>query len=376
MTTEGIDYSWARPGGARIKAAGKRFVVRYLFEDGQGGKGLDASELADLVANGLEIVLVYEAYAASAKEGRATGKAHAQAAQREINRLGLPANSPVYFAVDWDAQPGDQGAIDEYLRGCADTLGSSRVGVYAGYNVIDRCMANKTAAWFWQTYAWSGGKVREGIHIYQYLNGQNLNGAVDYNRTSLDNYGQVSKAGQISVPNQGSAPSAPAPAAGTYTVKAGDTLSAIAARYGTTYQELARINGIANPNVINVGQVLRLGGGAAPAQAPASSGRTYTVVRGDTLSGIAQRFGTNYQTLAAINGISNPNLISVGQVIKLPGGSPAPAAAPAVKTYTVKSGDTLGAIASAHGTSWERLQQLNGIANANLIFPGQVIRLS
>ena len=62
MATEGIDYSWARPGGATIKRAGKKFVVRYLFEDGQGGKGLDASELADLVANGLEIVLVYEAY--------------------------------------------------------------------------------------------------------------------------------------------------------------------------------------------------------------------------------------------------------------------------------------------------------------------------
>ena len=95
MATEGIDYSWARPGGATIKRAGKKFVVRYLFEDGQGGKGLDASELADLVANGLEIVLVYEAYAESPLGGRAVGIAHAQASQREINRLGLPKNSPV-----------------------------------------------------------------------------------------------------------------------------------------------------------------------------------------------------------------------------------------------------------------------------------------
>ena len=60
MATEGIDYSWARPGGAAIKAAGKAFAVRYLYPDGQGGKGLDASELADLQANGIEVPVVYE----------------------------------------------------------------------------------------------------------------------------------------------------------------------------------------------------------------------------------------------------------------------------------------------------------------------------
>ena len=51
MATEGIDYSWARPGGAAIAAAGKKFAVRYLYPDGQGGKGLDASELQDLHAS-------------------------------------------------------------------------------------------------------------------------------------------------------------------------------------------------------------------------------------------------------------------------------------------------------------------------------------
>lgn len=371
MATEGIDYSWARPGGAAIKRAGKQFVVRYLFEDGQGGKGLDVGELADLVANGLEIVLVYEAYARSPIEGRATGKAHAEASQREINRLGLPKNSPVYFAVDWDASAGEQGAVDEYLRGCADVIGAGRVGVYGSYAVMDRCMANKTAIWFWQTYAWSGGKVREGIHLYQYLNGQNLNGAVDYNRTSLDNYGQVSKAGQISAPSQGGAAPAPAPAGGQYTVVAGDTLSGIAARFGPSVANLVSWNGITNPNLIRVGQILNVGGGAA-APAPAQTGQ-YTVVAGDTLSGIAQRFGTSWQTLAAINGLSNPNLIRVGQVLKVTGGG---VAAPAAQTYTVKSGDTLSGIASANGTSWQRLQQLNGIADANRIFPGQVLKLS
>lgn len=366
MATEGIDYSWARPGGRNIKNAGKQFVVRYLFEDGQGGKGLDANELADLVNNGLEIVLVYEAFAASPKEGAQTGKAHAAAAQREINRLGLPEKSVVYFAADWDAQAGDQPAIDDYLRGAASIIGLDRVGLYGSADVMQRTMQSGTAKWFWQTYAWSRGRVQEGIHLYQYLNGQNLNGAVDYNRTSLDNYGQVSKAGSIapSVPT----PAQPAPAAGTYTVVSGDTLSGIAARYGTTAAELGRINGIANLNLINVGQVLRLSG-SAPA-APAQGGATYTVQPNDTLSGIAQRYGTNWQTLAALNGLPNPNLINVGQVLKVTGAAPTPAQR---KSYTVKSGDNLSTIAKNNGTDIATLARINGIPNVNLIYPGQVI---
>lgn len=112
---------------------------------------------------------------------------------------------------------------------------------------------------------------------------------------------------------------APAPAAGTYKVVAGDTLSAIATRfnYPGGYQALAAANGIANPNLIQVGQVLNVSHGAAPAPAPAH--KTYTVVHGDTLSGIASRFNYpgGYAALAKFNGISNPNLIQIGQVIRL-----------------------------------------------------------
>ena len=96
-------------------------------------------------------------------------------------------------------------------------------------------------------------------------------------------------------------------AAGTYTVKSGDTLSRIAAKYGTTVAKLVEINGIKNPNLIRVGQVLRLPGGAAK----------YTVVAGDTLSRIAAKYGTTVAKLAADNGIKNPNLIHVGQVITI-----------------------------------------------------------
>lgn len=371
---EGVDYSWARPGGKTLKDAGKHFAVRYLYPDGQGGKGLDASELADLQGNGVEVPVVYESYAARAKEGRAAGNADAKTAQAALLAVGLPANLPIYFAVDYDAPESDQGVIDEYLRGAAEVIGADRVGVYGGYWIVKRCFENKTAAWLWQTYAWSGGNVHPENHLYQYRNGQNLNGAVDFTRALKDNYGQPSKFGGVTPPAPAPAPAEPAK--GTYTVVAGDTLSAIASRFGTDYKTLAAINHIPDPNKIFPGQVLQLSGGsnavpASPASSP--SARTYTVVSGDTLSGIAQRYGTSYQTLAAINGLADPNKIFPGQVLKVTGEGPAPT--PASVTYTVKGGDTLSGIASKYNTSWQRLQQLNGIPDANKIYPGQVLKI-
>lgn len=142
------------------------------------------------------------------------------------------------------------------------------------------------------------------------------NGNLDLNKAYMD----ATAWGKYANPSGGSAapvtPSEPAtpapqPSAVTYTVQPGDTLSGIAAAYNTTYQHLADINGIANPNLIYPGQVLTISGGGAPA--PQQT--VYTVQPGDTLSGIAAAFGTTYQHLAAVNGISNPNLIYPGQQI-------------------------------------------------------------
>lgn len=99
---------------------------------------------------------------------------------------------------------------------------------------------------------------------------------------------------------------------------------------------------------------------------------TYTVQPGDTLSAIAAKYGTDYQTLANMNGIANPNLIYAGTTLIVPGGG---GSAPAGRTYTVKPGDTLSGIAAKYGTTWQHLQQINGIANANLIHVGDVLRI-
>jgi LysM repeat protein len=114
----------------------------------------------------------------------------------------------------------------------------------------------------------------------------------------------------------------------------------------------------------------------APAPAPAPSGyQTYTVVSGDTLSGIAARYGTTYQKIAADNGIANPNLIFPGQVLKIYGGNGGGNTGGGQKTYTVKSGDTLSGIAAMFGTTYQKIAADNGIANPNLIFPGQVLTI-
>ena len=92
-----------------------------------------------------------------------------------------------------------------------------------------------------------------------------------------------------------------------YIVRKGDTLSKIAEMYNTTYQELAKYNNIENPNLIYPGEEIKI---------PNNSNQiVYIVKPGDTLSGIAEKYNTTYQELAKTNNIENPNLIYPGQKI-------------------------------------------------------------
>ncbi|MCD7990454.1 MAG: LysM peptidoglycan-binding domain-containing protein [Clostridia bacterium] len=93
---------------------------------------------------------------------------------------------------------------------------------------------------------------------------------------------------------------------------------------------------------------------------------TYRVQGGDTLWGISRRFNTTVSRLAALNHISNPNIIYKGQILEIPDN-------PGAIIYQVKSGDTLSAIANRFGTSVSALVSVNGIANPNLIYVGQVL---
>ena len=105
-----------------------------------------------------------------------------------------------------------------------------------------------------------------------------------------------------------------------YTVRAGDTLAKIAARYGTTVWKLASLNGIPNPDYIWVGQVLcvKPGGAPPPPPPPSHGGFWYPVHRGDTLYMLSRKFGWSVSYLARLNHLPNPNLIYVGQKLWIP----------------------------------------------------------
>lgn len=107
----------------------------------------------------------------------------------------------------------------------------------------------------------------------------------------------------------------------TYIVRPGDTLSKIAEKYGTTVSELSKMNGISNPNLIYAGQELKVGKGDLTPIYPGQelNHLEYTVKKGDTLSEIAEKYGTTVSELARINGLSNPDIIYPGQELSIRG---------------------------------------------------------
>ena len=219
-----------------------------------------------------------------------------------------------------------------------------------------------------------------------------VNQIVSLNQLSNPNLiyvGQVLKLKNSQTTNSSSSSSSSTAATtvGTYTVKAGDTLSAIASRYSTSSSTLASLNSLSNPNLIYVGQVLKVSSNASTSSSTSSSANStvttaasYMVKAGDTLSAIAAKYGTTYQALASTNSISNPNDIYVGQVIKVSAMATAASSQAASSTnsngsYTVKSGDTLYGIALANGLNWQTLAKQNGISDPNVIFVGQKLSL-
>lgn len=107
------------------------------------------------------------------------------------------------------------------------------------------------------------------------------------------------------------------PTAGEHTVAKGETLFRIAKNAGVSVDDLAKWNGLSDPTQIKVGQKLRLSAPGEAAKAPAVSGATHKVAKGETLFSIAKAAGKRVEDLAAWNGLSDPTQIKVGQELRL-----------------------------------------------------------
>lgn len=200
----------------------------------------------------------------------------------------------------------------------------------------------------------------------------------------------------------------------TYTVVAGDTVSGIAQRFGSSINAIIEANGLNADGLIFVDQELLIpvsdpvpptpfptpdptSIGIIPTNTPAAAAptatpefgtggptqpegtfTTYTVQPGDTLSRVATSYNTTLTALVQLNGIVNPNLIVVGQALKVPATvqppvTPQPPANP--QTHVVQPGENLYRISLRYSVSLEAMAQANGIANVNQIYVGQVLSI-
>jgi LysM repeat protein len=153
-----------------------------------------------------------------------------------------------------------------------------------------------------------------------------------------------------------------------HVVEWGETLELIAARYGVTVEAVMAANGLTDPNYVYVGQRLVI-----PASDHTRSGGQHVVAAGETLTSIAIRYGTTPAALASANGLSDTDTIYVGQVLKVPGASSSPTMpgdGGCAAYYTVQWGDTLSGIAWSHQTTVNALRQANDLYS-DFIYQGQ-----
>jgi len=189
MALEGVDYSFTRPSPTALRSMAKWFAASYA---GPGfGKFFTKAEINALHSLDIAVVILAERFGDSALDGYGEGQAQAREADTMSFSWGLPADRPIYFAVDFDMQVSDRPDVRSFLDGCASIIGRDRVGVYGGIRTTEWAANNRYASWFYQTYAWSGTDLGPAAHLYQYRNDQWLGGAqVDLDRALQTDFGQ------------------------------------------------------------------------------------------------------------------------------------------------------------------------------------------
>jgi len=181
------------------------------------------------------------------------------------------------------------------------------------------------------------------------------------------------------IKNHAPPPPPPPPPNGyfNHTVVSGDTLWLLAQRFGTTVDAIRSLNGLTS-DALNIGQILKIptsGGGGGGGGGGTGDFFNHTVVSGDTLWLLAQRFGTTVQAIRTLNGLTS-DALSIGQVLRIPtsGGGGGGGGGGNFFNYTVRSGDTLWLLAQRFGTTVQAIRTLNGLTSDALSI-GQVLRI-
>lgn len=151
-----------------------------------------------------------------------------------------------------------------------------------------------------------------------------------------------------------------------YTVRTGDTLWGLAVRFGTTVEAIKERNKLTS-NVIYKGQKLIIPGTEGVETV------THVVQAGENMFRIALKYGTTVEAIAAANNIINPNYVYPGQKLVIPKGLTAPGGG--VRYHVVQPGETLSSIAMRYGTTPWKIAAANGISNINFIYAGQTLRI-
>jgi hypothetical protein len=199
----GADYSFARPSASSLQSQGFSFVARYLSHT--PSKDISKAEADALIANGIDVVLNWEASGTAVLDGYNQGVADAQAAKAEALAVGQPADRPIYFSIDFDASAAEQGTINGYYDGVASVIGRARTGAYGGYSQIKRLFDAGKISWGWQAYAWSYGQWDPRAQFRQIENGID-GGQLDKDEAVANDFGQW---GHVAPPETGPAPGAP-----------------------------------------------------------------------------------------------------------------------------------------------------------------------
>ncbi len=197
--------------------------------------------------------------------------------------------------------------------------------------------------------------------------GVSISGLASVNHIANPNVIEVGQSLVIS----GSSGSSGSSSSSSYTVVSGDTLASIAARYGVSVSSIASANHIADPNLIYVGETISVSGSSVStagasgggSSVPAANG-SYTVRGGDTLAVIASRYSTTVDNLAALNHLSNPNVLYVGEVLKVDGTAPSSSVTTASATTSSSTSSGSSSASSSSGSAGSSAPSTAGESSA------------